>query len=114
MGEHSMNKFVVLVLDSFGVGAMEDVPQVRPNDIGADTCGHILQQCPDLRLPAMERLGLINSLGYRANVMEPNPQANVGKAALQHEGADSFMGHRGNYGNSTQAAPQSAVWRNHG
>ena len=93
-GEHSMNKFVVLVLDSFGVGAMEDVPQVRPNDIGADTCGHILQQCPDLRLPAMERLGLINSLGYRANVMEPNPQANVGKAALQHEGADSFMGHQ--------------------
>lgn len=89
-----MNKFVVLVLDSFGVGAMEDVPQVRPNDIGADTCGHILQQCPDLRLPAMERLGLINSLGYRANVMEPNPQANVGKAALQHEGADSFMGHQ--------------------
>ena len=89
-----MNKFVVLVIDSFGVGAMEDVPQVRPNDAGANTCGHILQQCPDLRLPAMERLGLINALGYRANVMGPNPQANVGKAALQHEGADSFMGHQ--------------------
>ncbi len=106
-----MNKFVVWVLDSFGVGAMEDVPQVRPNDIGADTCGHILQQCPDLVCPQW-KMGLINSLGYRANVMEPNPQANVGKAALQHEGADSFMGR--SYGNSTQAAPQSAVWRNHG
>ena len=45
-GEHSMNKFVVPVLDSFGVGAMEDVPQVRPNDIGADTCAIFCSNVP--------------------------------------------------------------------
>ena len=36
-----MGKFVVIVLDGFGVGAMPDVPQVRPADCGANTCVHI-------------------------------------------------------------------------
>ena len=36
-----MARFVVLVIDSFGVGAMKDVTQVRPQDAGANTCGHI-------------------------------------------------------------------------
>ncbi len=33
-----MGKFVVIVLDGFGVGAMPDVPQVRPADCG---CQHL-------------------------------------------------------------------------
>lgn len=37
-----MARFVVLVIDSFGVGAMKDVTLVRPQDAGANTCGHIL------------------------------------------------------------------------
>ena len=36
-----MARFVVLVIDSFGVGAMKDVTLVRPQDAGANTCGHI-------------------------------------------------------------------------
>ncbi|SPW45410.1 metalloenzyme superfamily protein [Escherichia coli] len=39
-----MARFVVLVIDSFGVGAMKDVTLVRPQDAGANTCGHILSQ----------------------------------------------------------------------
>lgn len=89
-----MGKFVVVVLDGFGVGAMDDVPQVRPLDIGANTCGHILQHLPNLRLPVLEKLGLINSLGFDAGVMQPSTVAVYGKAALQHEGGDSFMGHQ--------------------
>ncbi|EDV9211117.1 phosphopentomutase, partial [Salmonella enterica subsp. enterica serovar Oranienburg] len=89
-----MGKFVVVVLDGFGVGAMDDVPQVRPLDIGANTCGHILQHLPNLRLPVLEKLGLINSLGFDAGVMQPSKVAVYGKAALQHEGGDSFMGHQ--------------------
>ena len=59
-----MARFVVLVIDSFGVGAMKDVTLVRPQDAGANTCGHILSQLPHLQLPALEKLGLINALGY--------------------------------------------------
>lgn len=89
-----MSKFVVVVIDSFGVGAMDDVPQVRPEDIGANTCGHILQHFPKLRLPTLEKLGLINALGFTEGEMRPSTQAVYGTAALQHEGGDTFMGHQ--------------------
>ncbi|HHU8819690.1 TPA: phosphopentomutase, partial [Escherichia coli] len=56
-----MARFVVLVIDSFGVGAMKDVTLVRPQDAGANTCGHILSQLPHLQLPTLETLGLINA-----------------------------------------------------
>lgn len=89
-----MGKFVVVVIDSFGVGAMEDVPQVRPQDIGANTCGHILQHFPQLQLPVLEKLGLMNALGLDVGVMKPSPGAVYGTAALQQEGGDTFMGHQ--------------------
>lgn len=94
-----MDKFLVLVIDSFGVGAMQDVPEVRPQDIGANTCGHILQTFPTLRLPTLEKLGLINALQMAApdfndSVMHANPAAAFGVAQLQHEGGDTFMGHQ--------------------
>jgi len=90
-----VKKFVVIVLDGFGIGAMDDVAHQRPLDIGANTCGHILQKYGLLRLPTLEKLGLINALGYQPdNVMHPNPAANYGNANLQHQGADSFMGHQ--------------------
>ena len=89
-----MARFVVLVIDSFGVGAMADVAQVRPQDLGANTCGHILQQMPDLALPTLEKLGLINALGFAPGVMKPSADAVWGTAELQHEGGDTFMGHQ--------------------
>lgn len=92
--EVPVSKFVVVVIDSFGVGAMADVPDVRPQDIGANTCQHILQHFPQLRLPVLEKLGLMNALGHDTGVMKPSAQAVYGTAALQHEGGDTFMGHQ--------------------
>ncbi|WP_410750054.1 phosphopentomutase [Citrobacter sp. U14242] len=89
-----MARFVVLVIDSFGVGAMKDVTLVRPQDAGANTCGHILAEVPHLHLPALEKLGLINALGYTPGVMKPSASAVWGVAELQHEGGDTFMGHQ--------------------
>lgn len=89
-----MSKFLLVVIDGFGVGAMDDVPQVSPQDRGANTCGHILQHFPRLRLPVLEKPGLINVLGFDPGVMKPSASAVYGKAALQHEGGDTFMGHQ--------------------
>ncbi|MBI0336506.1 phosphopentomutase, partial [Escherichia coli] len=89
-----MARFVVLVIDSFGVGAMKDVTLVRPQDAGANTCGHILSQLPHLQLPTLEKLGLINTLGYAPGDMQPSDSATWGVAELQHEGGDTFMGHQ--------------------
>lgn len=98
-----MARFVVLVIDSFGVGAMKDVAQVRPQDAGANTCGHILSTFPDLQLPVLEKLGLINALGYMPGVMQPSESAVWGVAELQHEGGDTFMGHQEILGTKPQS-----------
>ncbi|STP17231.1 metalloenzyme superfamily protein [Escherichia coli] len=66
---------------------MKDVTLVRPQDAGANTCGHILSQLPHLQLPALEKLGLINALGYAPGDMQPSDSATWGVAELQHEGA---------------------------
>ena len=98
-----MARFVVLVIDSFGVGAMKDVTRVRPQDAGANTCGHILGELPQLRLPTLEKLGLINALGFAPGVMQPSASAVWGVAELQHEGGDTFMGHQEILGTRPQA-----------
>ncbi|TNH05770.1 phosphopentomutase [Testudinibacter sp. TR-2022] len=87
-------KFIVLVIDSFGVGEMPDVAEVRPQDIGANTCEHILQQSPQLHLPMLEKLGLMNVLGKCYPPMTFSPHAVYGTALLQHQGGDTFMGHQ--------------------
>ncbi|MGL4860572.1 MAG: phosphopentomutase [Enterobacteriaceae bacterium] len=89
-----MNKFLLIVLDGFGIGAMEDVALCRPQDLGANTAAHILQSCPDLHLPALQQLGLMNALGRQTPHMHFCAQANTGVALLEHEGGDTFMGHQ--------------------
>jgi len=89
-----MSKFIVLVIDSFGIGEMPDVPQVRPQDIGANTCAHILERLPQLDLPVLRRLGLMNALGYPVGCMTPSDSATFGRIGLQHEGGDTFVGHQ--------------------
>lgn len=90
-----MARFVVLVIDSSGVGAMKDVTLVRPQDAGANTRGHILSQLPHLQLPTLETLGLINVLGYVPGDMQSSDSATWGATEPQHEGGDTFMGHQG-------------------
>lgn len=89
-----MGRFVVIVLDSFGVGAMSDVSSVRPRDVGSSTAGHILKSRPDIQLPTLEKLGLMNALGEEIGNHHFSKSANYGTANLAHHGADSFLGHQ--------------------
>ena len=68
-------RFIVIVLDSFGVGAMADDKKVRPQDVQACTCGHILEKL-HVRLPNLEALGLMNALGHAT----PEMQLKIGRA----------------------------------
>jgi len=65
-----MAKAVILVLDSFGIGATPDADKF--GDVGADTFGHIAQQCAQgkadtadrsgpLRIPNLCKLGLAHA-----------------------------------------------------
>lgn len=89
-----MGKFIVIVLDGFGIGEMDDVKETRPQDINSNTCLHILGRRKDVTLPNLEKLGLINILGIEINGMKENPHATFGKAKLTHFGADTFFGHQ--------------------
>lgn len=89
-----MKRFVVMVLDGFGIGAMEDVPKVRPQDQGACTLRSLIRSHPDLYLPSLERLGLMNALGEESSCMRFSPSAVWGRASLMHWGADTFWGHQ--------------------
>lgn len=85
---------MIVVLDGFGVGQMEDVPRVRPQDTGANTWLHILERKSELRLPALEKLGLMNIAGRESASMKFSPGATFGRAKLMHAGADTFFGHQ--------------------
>ncbi len=47
---------LLIVLDSVGIGNAPDAEDY--GDAGANTLGHILERTPDLRLPALDSLGL--------------------------------------------------------
>lgn len=89
-----MRRFVVIVLDGFGIGAMEDAAIARPGDERANTLRSILQDHPDMKLPILEKLGLMNAYGSESDMMHFSPVANYGTSNLMHFGADTFMGHQ--------------------
>ncbi|QUL99381.1 MAG: phosphopentomutase [Candidatus Fermentithermobacillus carboniphilus] len=87
-------KAVILVIDGLGVGAMDDVSMVRPQDVGTNTFKHVLEANPDVRLRALESLGA--GLIVRTSNLRPieAPLASYGASLLAHEGADTFQGHQ--------------------
>lgn len=96
-----MKRFIVIVLDGFGAGAMDDVPALRPEDSGANTARHIFEALPDLALPTLASLGLGNAIltaDPAAQILPPNlaasPSCCYGIHRLAHFGADTFWGHQ--------------------
>ncbi len=89
-----MKRFVVIVLDGFGMGAMADAATARPGDEVSSTFGSILKDFPELKLPTLEKLGLMNAYGKESAAMAFSPTANFGTSELMHWGADTFMGHQ--------------------
>ncbi|MGR5250064.1 phosphopentomutase [Vibrio aestuarianus] len=89
-----MSRFIVFVLDGFGIGEMHDVASERPQDIGSNTALKLLSAFSDKRLPTLEKLGLNNIVNCGESVMRPSSSACVGKCQLKHEGCDTFAGHQ--------------------
>ena len=83
-------RFILVVLDSVGVGAMPDA--ARFGDEGSDTLGHTLAQCP-VPLPNLSRFGLGNLRFFPNLPAHPAPQGSFGIAALASNGKDTTCGH---------------------
>ena len=56
MGKYK--RIFVVVLDSLGIGAVEDSPEY--GDVGVDTLGHIAREVPGLKIPNLKKLGMVN------------------------------------------------------
>ncbi|MGF1699635.1 phosphopentomutase [Photobacterium makurazakiensis] len=103
-----MKRSIILVLDSFGIGATEDA--VKFGDVGSNTLGHIAQACARgeadngqrsglLHLPNLNKLGLgkacEESSGYFPEGLDPNAEITgaYGHAAELSSGKDTPSGH---------------------
>lgn len=85
----SFNRFLLIVLDGAGIGAMPDASEW--GDAGADTFGHILES-REVRLPNLQRYGLGN---IRPLQIPPLDQlrGSYGRCALRSNGKDTTTGH---------------------
>ena len=83
---------LLLVLDSVGIGGAPDAASY--GDEGANTLGHILEKMPELRLPALESLGLQELVpSYRSNRSYTTYGGSYGKMTERSAGKDTTTGH---------------------
>lgn len=102
-----MKRTIILMLDSFGVGAAGDA--VKFGDLGSDTFGHIAKECAEgrandgregpLKLPNLSRLGLAHAAMESTGQFAPGFDADVeligayGHAEELSSGKDTPSGH---------------------
>ncbi len=86
----TFERFIVVVLDSVGIGAMPDAGAY--GDAGRDTLGHIAQR-RGLRIPNLVRFGLANIRPLAGLAAAARPSGAYGKAALLSPGKDTTAGH---------------------
>ncbi|MBO2636192.1 phosphopentomutase [Shewanella algae] len=102
-----MKRTIILMLDSFGVGAADDAAKF--GDLGSDTFGHIAKECAEgrandgregpLKLPNLSRLGLAHAAMESTGQFAPGFDADVeligayGHAEELSSGKDTPSGH---------------------
>ena len=87
-----MTRFVTIVLDSGGVGALPDA-DVYGDAPGANTLGNVARRVGGLHLPNFARLGL-GCLTELAGVpATPTPAARVARLRERSKGKDTITGH---------------------
>lgn len=88
--DSSFNRFVLVVLDSLGMGEMPDAAEW--GDAGSDTLGHILES-RKVNLPNLQQLG-IGNVRTLSNVPPiDSPRGSYGRCALRSNGKDTTTGH---------------------
>ncbi|CEI80904.1 Phosphopentomutase [Oceanobacillus oncorhynchi] len=104
-------RVIILILDSLGVGYMDDAKDYHPQDVGANTFRHIIDTVPALKIPTIESLG-INKILNHATLKDINNIASYGVLNLMHQGADSFEGHNEIMGTKPKKAYRAPFVKN--
>jgi phosphopentomutase len=85
-------RFITIVLDSGGVGALPDFERYGDAK-GANTLGNVARRMGGLALPSFERLGLGNITHLEGVSPQGRPHARVGRLRERSRGKDTITGH---------------------
>ena len=91
MAKININRVLLIVLDSVGVGSLPDAAEF--GDEGANTLGHIAAHRGGLNLPHLAELGLGNIIPLPGVPPIPSPLASWGRMAERARGKDTLAGH---------------------
>ncbi len=87
----NINRVIVIVLDSVGVGAMPDAADF--GDIGANTLAHVAKHKNGLNLPNMQKMGLGNIIPIQGVPPTNTPTASHGIMKETSASKDTMAGH---------------------
>jgi len=85
------NRIFTIVIDSLGVGAMEDAEKY--GDKGADTLGHIAESVESFKIPNLQKLGIGNLHTVKHVPAVEKPLAYFMKMKEASSGKDTMTGH---------------------
>ncbi|HUL60349.1 MAG TPA: phosphopentomutase [Anaeromyxobacteraceae bacterium] len=84
-------RFVILVADSAGCGALPDAREY--GDEGSDTIGNTSRAVKGLSVPTLRAMGLGHLTAVQGVPAEPAPRAFFGRMAERSHGKDTITGH---------------------
>ena len=84
-------RIFVVVMDSLGVGAMEDSPEF--GDVGVNTLGHISQAVDSFEIPNLQKMGMANLCPLNQVGPAVKPLAYYTKLKERSRGKDTMTGH---------------------
>ncbi|MBV9271197.1 MAG: phosphopentomutase [Candidatus Eremiobacteraeota bacterium] len=87
-----MPRFITLVVDSGGVGALSDAATYLDAP-GANTLGNVARSVGGLHLPTLERWGIGNLTGIAGVAAVKEPRARLARLREKSKGKDTITGH---------------------
>jgi len=91
MGHSSIQRIILLILDSLGIGELPDAKEY--NDEGSNTLNNIIRDRGSIHLPNLEAMGIGLIQGVEGLERVKNPIASYGRLAEASTGKDTFIGH---------------------
>ncbi|MCD8223017.1 MAG: phosphopentomutase [Clostridiales bacterium] len=85
------NRIFVVVMDSLGIGAMEDSREF--GDVGVNTLGHISESVDSFEIPNLQKMGMANLCPLRQVAPVEKPLAYYAKLRELSRGKDTMTGH---------------------
>ncbi len=91
MENYKYKRIFTIVVDSMGIGEMEDSP--RFGDTGVDTLGHISERMDEFHIPNLKKLGLANLKPLKQVEPERQPLGYYMAMRETSNGKDTMTGH---------------------